>query len=167
MRALSLSPFAAQILEGSVTQGVSLGRGHLLLSGQVLSLTRPGGLRMPNGIECELAEVALSSAKVNDPTTGTWSPTGSMITARSYAAATLFANGKVLVVGGENPSIAGESVWSAELTTLPRVAGGHPVTSAQQNPNRRVTSGRYLRNGVENDVAERPQSPTVCHVPRR
>jgi hypothetical protein len=34
--------------------GIALGHGHLLFAGRVLSVTRPGELRMPNGIECDL-----------------------------------------------------------------------------------------------------------------
>ncbi|MGA2871058.1 MAG: kelch repeat-containing protein, partial [Verrucomicrobiota bacterium] len=35
-----------------------------------------------------------------NPTTGTWTPTGSMNTGREWHTATLLANGKVLVAGG-------------------------------------------------------------------
>ena len=57
MRALSQTPYAAVLLEGPVTRGVSLGHGHVLVGGQVLSLTPPGALRMPNGIECALPDL--------------------------------------------------------------------------------------------------------------
>jgi uncharacterized protein DUF2877 len=57
MQAISQSPFAARLLAGPIRYGVSLGHGHILVSGAlVLSLTPPGALRMPNGIECELPE---------------------------------------------------------------------------------------------------------------
>ena len=47
----------------------------------------------------------------------TFSPTGSMVTARDSHTATLLSNGKVLVAGGEDSS--GTPLASAELTTRP------------------------------------------------
>ena len=54
MHAISVSPFALDLLNGPVQSGASLGHGHLLFGDQVLSLTAPGQPRMPNGIECQL-----------------------------------------------------------------------------------------------------------------
>lgn len=57
VRALSQSTYALELMQGPVTSGISLGHGHLLFGRDVLSLTRPGDLRMPNGLECDLPEL--------------------------------------------------------------------------------------------------------------
>jgi len=58
----------------------------------------------------------LSSAELYDPASGAWTPTGSLITARSSHSATLLANGKVLMAGGYDGS---NTLASAELYVGP------------------------------------------------
>lgn len=55
--ALSITPFAAELLAGPLRPGVGLGHGYIRFGDDVLALTPPGAPRMPNGIEVDV-EVA-------------------------------------------------------------------------------------------------------------
>jgi hypothetical protein len=64
--ALSISPFAAELFDGPPRAGIGLGHGYVLFGDQVLALTRPGGLRMPNGVESALVVEGGERATVSD-----------------------------------------------------------------------------------------------------
>jgi len=59
---------------------------------------------LPNGkvlVAGGATPLALTSAELYDPVTGTWCATGSLATCRHYHTATLLPNGQVLVAGGD------------------------------------------------------------------
>lgn len=99
----------------SPTGAMTLGRvGHtatLLRSGKVLVA---GGRIDPITSHSPDPRYALTaSAELYDPTTGTWSATGSMKFARTFHAAALLRSGKVLVAGGRGDPFV--PMTSAEL----------------------------------------------------
>lgn len=79
----------------------------LLANGKVLVAGGAGGTT---------GSIVTNSAEIYDPTTGTWSITGSMASPREFHTATLLTNGQVLVTGGLNSSgFYGSILASAEL----------------------------------------------------
>jgi N-acetylneuraminic acid mutarotase len=140
----------------SVTGSLAAARGFhtatLLANGKVLVT---GGTSNVNAV------VALASAELYDPVSGTWSPTGSMAAARYRHTATLLPNGKVLVTGGANSSAA---LTSAELydpvsgtwSTTGSIATARVRQTATLLPNGKVlvAGGQNLNGSVTLASAE-------------
>jgi N-acetylneuraminic acid mutarotase len=78
----------------------------LLPDGKVLVT---GGSNMVEGL------VTLSSAELYDPATNVWSAAGSMTTIREYHTATLLADGRVLVAGGNLNINAEGNIYFADI----------------------------------------------------
>jgi len=83
-------------------------------AGQTATLLNNGTVLMAGGGPCPNGGCLLATAELYDPATGTFTPTGSMNTARVGNSATLLNNGTVLVAGGEM-GFPGNYLASAEL----------------------------------------------------
>ncbi|MGW0535604.1 Kelch repeat-containing protein [Streptomyces sp. NPDC003032] len=96
----------------------------------------------------------LDTAELYDPVTRTWTPTtGKMTTARSSHAATVLADGRVLVSGGEGdrvPRASGRGLYSAELfdpTTGEWTAAAAMTDARIAHPAVLLQDGRVLAVG--------------------
>jgi hypothetical protein len=86
----------------------------------------------------------LTSAELYDPSTGTFTFTGSMHTPRASHSATALTNGEVLLAAGENSSSNGGYVGSAELYNP---STGKFVTTGSLNTPRFLHTAHLLAAG--------------------
>ncbi|MBN9685841.1 MULTISPECIES: Kelch repeat-containing protein [unclassified Corallococcus] len=126
------STAGAWVLTGSMSTPRLDATATLLPNGRVL--VAGGAIEIPPLIR---NFTAVETAEIYNPTSGTWSATGSMATPRFSHTATLLPNGKVLVAGGDGgddtPLVTAElydpasGTWSATGSmTAPRL--GHTAT---------------------------------------
>jgi len=111
----------------------------LLANGQVLVMGGYGSLGASYG--------ALASAELYNPGTGTWTATGSLVTARYSHTTTLLANGQALVAGGYCSS---GLLGSAELynpVTGTWTNTGSLITARDGHTATLLSNGQVLVNG--------------------
>lgn len=132
----------------SATGSLGTGRaGHsatLLVSGKVLVA---GGANSDSGF----TYTTLASAELYDPVAGTFSPTGSLNTARS-APATLLNNGHVLVAGGSNLStgvLASAEIYDPTAGTFSFT--GSLITARSGHSATLLQTGKVLVAGGDNN----------------
>jgi hypothetical protein len=105
----TFSPTGAMGTGRGTQTATLLSDGRVLIVGDSDLRVIAGGSASPGDT---LAGGSLASAELYDPRTGTFSPTGSMTTARIDQTATLLSDGRVLIAGGADSS---GNLSSAEL----------------------------------------------------
>jgi len=112
---------------------------------------------------------ATATAEVYSPSTGQWTPTGSMTTPRAFAGAALLRSGEVLMAGESN--LDGTQTLQQNSTTLSR-ANGQPLPTCQAATIRRrrclpiavLVSGGAARSTTQ--LRPNGQQPALCNTPR-
>jgi hypothetical protein len=132
----------------TVTGSLSIARRRstatLLPNGKVLVAGGDDGTNTSTG-----STTVLSSAELYDPASGTWSPTGNLLTARTSHSATLLPNGKVLIAGGYDSS--NTILSSAELYVGPPTPPAllNIATRMRVLTDDRVLIGGFIITGTE------------------
>lgn len=128
------------------------------------TLLTNGKVLVTGGANQSTGNVILSSSELYDPTSGTWTSTSPMSTARLDHSATLLGNGKVLVSGGTLVSGSGNTVYLSSAELFDPATGTWSATASMLSvryaftatllPNGKVLAMGGLDNTGETSSAE-------------
>ena len=107
---------SAELYDPKTGTFISTGSMATERGGQTATLLPDGRVLIAGGTDSaddSLAANILASAELYDPKTGTFSPAGSMATARQLQTATLLRDGRVLIVGGADGLTPGPGMVTA------------------------------------------------------
>ncbi len=141
---------------GSVSSTGSLSEARSLHTATVL----PDGRTLVIGGDAPITDegfVPVGSAELYDPTTGSFTPTGSLAEARSVHTATLLPDGSVLAIGGGGTS--GDVLGSAELWKA-----GPPRSRSSSAPSATQTAAA-IQTAPASQTAADTQSPPATVDP--
>jgi len=135
-----LMPGTAQLYDPAAGKWATTGSMNVARTvGFTATVLQNGQVLVAGGVEAGVNMTVTSGAELYNPATGTWTPTGSMTTARFGHTATLLPNGQVLAAGGA--LFAGSS---AEL--YDPAAGTWATTGSMTSPHDGALAG-LLPNG--------------------
>lgn len=145
--------------------GVFSGTGSMTANrgGHTATLLANGKVLIAGGADQDQTGTGLASAELYDPSTGTFTPTGSMAVGRFLHTATQLQNGKILIVGGALTS-ASDPVATAEVydpATGTFTMTGALATARERHTATLLADGRVLIVGGATSGGAGDLSPTA------
>ncbi len=149
---------AAEAYNGTTNQWQSLAAAPTARTQHTATLLRDGTILVVGGQTGDQANgQSTTSAEIYNPATNTWTAVGSLSKARQGHTATLLADGRVLVTGGESRAAAGATDLTASAEIYDPEAHGWSTTTSlsmarQGHTATLLTDGRVLISGGETSL---------------